>query len=88
MTTHLSRADVVTDAPARHARQLVSHQGRKVAFTSDGATSTAAVDGMTLAITVADTALGSPSPVRTRPSSPAASTLSAATSGASAYAAA
>ena len=57
MTTHLSRADVVTDAPARYAKQLVSHLGRKVAFTTEGPTSTATVDGMTLAVTVADTAL-------------------------------
>ena len=27
-----SRADVLTDAPARYAKQLVSHLGRKVAF--------------------------------------------------------
>ena len=57
MTTHLSRADVVTDAPARYAKQLVSHLGRKVVFTTEGPTSTATVDGMTLAVTVADTAL-------------------------------
>ena len=57
MTTHLSRADVVTDAPARYAKQLVAHLGRKVPFTTDGATSTATVDGLTLAITVADNIL-------------------------------
>ncbi len=57
MTTHLSRADVVTDAPARYAKQLVSHLGRKVPFATDGPTSTATIDGMTLAITVAETAL-------------------------------
>ena len=57
MTIHLSRADVSTDAPDRYAKQLVSHLGRKVAFTTDGATSTATVDGLTLAITVADNLL-------------------------------
>ncbi len=36
MTTLSSRADVPTDAPARYAKQLVSHLGRKVPFTEDG----------------------------------------------------
>ncbi len=42
MTTLSSRADVPTDAPARYAKQLVSHLGRKVLFTedSDGACTT------------------------------------------------
>ncbi len=57
MTTHLSRADVATDAPARYAKQLVSHLGRKVEFVTDGPTSTATVNDMTLAITVADAVL-------------------------------
>ncbi len=57
MTIHLSRADVLTDAPARFAKQLVSHLGRKVAFVTDGPTSTATLDDMTLAITVADAVL-------------------------------
>ena len=57
MTVHLSRAAVATDAPARYAKQLVAHLGRKVAFTTDGATSTATVDGLTLAVTVADNML-------------------------------
>jgi hypothetical protein len=35
MTTLSSRADVRTDAPARYAKQLVSHLGRKVQFTED-----------------------------------------------------
>jgi hypothetical protein len=34
-TRHASRADVVTDIPARYAKQLVSHFGRKVAFVED-----------------------------------------------------
>jgi uncharacterized protein len=41
MTSHVSRADVVTDAPARYAKQLVSHLGRRVQWTTDGDTSTA-----------------------------------------------
>jgi hypothetical protein len=57
MTTHLSRADVLTDAPARYAKQLVSHLGRKVEFVTDGPTSSATVNDLTLAITVADTIL-------------------------------
>ena len=36
MTTLTSRADVATDAPARYAKQLISHLGRKVPFTEDG----------------------------------------------------
>ena len=35
MTTLSSRADVSTDAPARYAKQLVSHLGRKATFTQD-----------------------------------------------------
>lgn len=57
MTTHLSRADVDTDTPARYAKQLVSHLGRKVPFATDGATSTANVGDVTLAITVGETVL-------------------------------
>ena len=42
MTTLSSRADVPTDAPARYAKQLVLHLGRRVPFTedSDGAWTT------------------------------------------------
>ncbi|MGR6963169.1 DUF2218 domain-containing protein [Geodermatophilus sp. URMC 61] len=35
MTTLTSRADVRTDAPARYAKQLISHLGRKAPFTED-----------------------------------------------------
>jgi hypothetical protein len=35
MTTLTSHADVRTDAPARYAKQLVSHLGRKAPFTED-----------------------------------------------------
>ena len=38
MTAH---ADVVTDAPGRYAKQLLSHLGRRVEFTTDGDVSTA-----------------------------------------------
>lgn len=34
-------ADVRTASPARYAKQLVSHLGRKLEFTTDGGTSTA-----------------------------------------------
>ena len=37
MTILSSRADVRTDAPARYAKQLVSHLGRKVPFTEESA---------------------------------------------------
>jgi uncharacterized protein len=36
-----SRADVTTMNPARFAKQLVAHLGRKIAFTTDGSASTA-----------------------------------------------
>ena len=56
-----SRADVVTDAPARYAKQLVSHLGRKVEFvheaTSTGDTWTAHVAGAVARITVGDAVL-------------------------------
>ena len=53
-----SRADVVTDAPGRYAKQLVSHLGRKVDFvhesSSTGDTWTAHVAGAVARITVQD----------------------------------
>ena len=42
-----ARADVPTEVPERYAKQLVSHLGRKVEFTIDGPTSTAAIAGGT-----------------------------------------
>ncbi|MCW2606347.1 MAG: hypothetical protein JWO60_1040 [Frankiales bacterium] len=54
MTTHSSRADVATDRPERYAKQLVSHLGRKLAFTQDGDTATADVAGTTASITTGD----------------------------------
>jgi uncharacterized protein len=52
-----SRADVTTDAPARYAKQLVSHLGRKVEFSTDGATSTAQIAGATAQVVVGDDVL-------------------------------
>ena len=53
-----SRADVVTDAPAPYAKQLISHLGRKVEFvhqsSSTGETWTAHVAGAVARITVQD----------------------------------
>jgi hypothetical protein len=57
MTVHVSRADVVTDAPARYAKQLVAHLGRRVPFTTEGNTSTAVLEGTTAAIIVGDNVL-------------------------------
>ena len=55
MTAPLSaRADVATDAPARYAKQLLSHLGRRVEWTTDGAVSTAEIAGGTGVVEVAD----------------------------------
>lgn len=54
MTTHLSRADVITDAPARYAKQLVAHLSHKVPFTTDGAISTVTLNGTTGSVIVGD----------------------------------
>ena len=52
--TITSRADVRTDAPARYAKQLVAHLGRKVDFAVDGATSTASFGDTTGQVVVGD----------------------------------
>ena len=49
-----SRADVTTAAPARYAKQLVSHLSRKVAFTTDGDTSTVRLGEATGQVVVGD----------------------------------
>jgi uncharacterized protein len=49
-----ARADVVTDTPARYAKQLVAHLGRKVDFTVDGPTSTAHIGGGTGTVVVGE----------------------------------
>jgi uncharacterized protein len=54
MTIHVSRADVPTDTPGRYVKQLVAHLGRRIALTTEGATSTATLDGTTASITVGD----------------------------------
>ena len=54
MTTHSSRADVITDRPERYAKQLVPHLGRKLEFTQDGPTATADVAGTVASITTGD----------------------------------
>ena len=51
-----SRADVATGAPARYAKQLISHLGRKVPFTGDAITTpaTAVIGGATAGIVVGE----------------------------------
>jgi len=56
-TTITSRADVRTDAPARYAKQLVSHLGRRVDFAVDGPTSTARFGTTTGQVVVGDDVL-------------------------------
>ncbi|MGY1637582.1 DUF2218 domain-containing protein [Geodermatophilus sp. SYSU D00742] len=52
----VSRADVATGTPARYAKQLISHLGRTVPFTGDGATgpATAVIGAATGGIVVGD----------------------------------
>jgi hypothetical protein len=45
---------VSTAVPERYAKQLVSHLGRRTDFTTDGATSTAAIAGGTGVIEVGE----------------------------------
>jgi uncharacterized protein len=51
-----SRADVATGAPARYAKQLLSHLGRKVSFTGDATTApaTAVIGAATAGIVVGE----------------------------------
>jgi len=49
-----ARADVPTDAPARYAKQLVSHLGRRVEWTTEGPVSTASIAGGTGVVEVGD----------------------------------
>jgi hypothetical protein len=49
-----SRADVLTDAPERYAKQLVAHLGRKIMFITAGSTSTATIAGATAQVTSGD----------------------------------
>lgn len=43
MTALSARADVATSRPDRYAKQLVSHLGRKLAFTTTGPASAASI---------------------------------------------
>lgn len=52
--TRSSRADVITEAPARYAKQLVAHLGRKLEFTTHGPTSTTTIGATTAQITIGD----------------------------------
>ena len=52
-----SRADVATTAPARYAKQLLSHLGRKVEFLTDGNVHTATIGRSTAQIVVGDDVL-------------------------------
>jgi hypothetical protein len=49
-----ARADVATDAPARYAKQLVSHLGRRVEWVTEGPASTAPIAGGTGVVEVGD----------------------------------
>jgi hypothetical protein len=54
MTALTARADVPTATPARYAKQLLSHLGRRVSWTTDGDTSTAELAGGTGTVVVGD----------------------------------
>jgi hypothetical protein len=54
MGSLISRADVVTATPARYAKQLVSHLGRRIEWTTEGGTSTARLGTATGQIVVGD----------------------------------
>jgi hypothetical protein len=49
-----ARADVLTEAPARYAKQLVSHLGRRLSWTVEGGTSTAQIGEATAVVLVGD----------------------------------
>lgn len=52
--TFTARADVPTGTPARYAKQLLSHLGHRVAWATDGDTSTAELAGGTGRIVIGD----------------------------------
>jgi hypothetical protein len=54
MTVLTARADVPTEAPARYAKQLLSHLGRRTTWTTDGDTSSAEIAGGTGRVAVGD----------------------------------
>jgi len=49
-----ARADVATETPARYAKQLVAHLGRRGEFTTDGERATAEIAGGTGTVVVGD----------------------------------
>lgn len=49
-----SQADVSTATPDRYAKQLASHLGRKLQWSTDGAVSTATIGGATGQVIVGD----------------------------------
>jgi hypothetical protein len=49
-----ARADVPTGTPARYAKQLLSHLGRRVEWTTDGQVSTATFAGGTGVVEIGD----------------------------------
>ena len=50
----ISHASVATSTPARYAKQLLSHLGRKADFVADGNTHTANLGGSTAQIVVGE----------------------------------
>lgn len=54
MSTLTARADVRTATPERYAKQLVSHLGRRVSWTTSGATSSAEIAGGTGTVVVGE----------------------------------
>jgi uncharacterized protein len=54
LTTLNARADVTTDVPERYAKQLVAHLGRRLTWTTEGATSRAAIGPATGTVIVGD----------------------------------
>jgi len=53
----ISRAEVSTDTPARYAKQLQAHLGRKLNFSTEGSISTATIGEATGQIVVGDSTL-------------------------------
>jgi hypothetical protein len=52
-----ARADVPTSAPQRYAKQLVSHLGRRVDWTSEGDTHRAVIGGADVQVVAGETVL-------------------------------
>jgi uncharacterized protein len=54
MTALSARADVATPTPDRYAKQLLSHLGRRLAWATEGARSTAGIGSGTGTVVVGD----------------------------------